>query len=153
MCFNITNQKLMLIWVGFLGLIFLEGEKSGKINVLSKKEKSAFTQNNSERGASNMFWKINWKNKIDVKIYRAHVTINFFGVSVFLLTISVNDPCFVSISVLVLELWNFSFLYITPSIFCPISGDWGKLRILNLEKMLLNAGKRQGIPLLLFLSY
>ena len=49
-----------------------------------------------------------------------------------------------SISSLVLELWQFSFIRdwpeirkseIPPSEFCPISGDWGELWIPNLARM------------------
>ena len=51
---------------------------------------------------------------------------------------------FMSISSLVLELWQHSFVRDWPEIqkseislseFCPISGDWGKLGILNLAQM------------------
>ena len=68
----------------------------------------------------------------------------FFGVVLFLLSSLVNVPSFVSISLLVLELWQFSFISdwpeilkseIPPSEFCPISGDWGELEIPNLARM------------------
>ena len=51
-----------------------------------------------------------------------------------------------SISSLVLELWQFSFIWdwpeirkseISPSEFCPISRDWGELLIPNLARMFL----------------
>ena len=69
---------------------------------------------------------------------------NFFDVVLFLLSSLVTGPSFMSISSLVLELWQFSFIRdwpeirkseIPPSEFCPISGDWGKLWIPNLARM------------------
>ena len=67
-------------------------------------------------------------------------------VDVFLLLLSslVTGPNFMSISSLVLELWQFSFIRDWPkipkseihlSVFCPISGDWNELWILNLAGM------------------
>ena len=62
----------------------------------------------------------------------------------FLLSSLVTGLSFMSISSLVLELWQFSFIRdwpeirkseIPPSEFCPISGDWGKLWIPNLARM------------------
>ena len=67
-----------------------------------------------------------------------------FKVVLFLLSSLVTGPSFMSISSLVLELWQFSFIRdwpeirkseIPPSEFCPISGDWGKLGIPNLARM------------------
>ena len=72
---------------------------------------------------------------------------NFFDAVLSLLPSLVTGPIFMSISSLVLKLWQFSFIRdwpemrkseILPSEFCPISGDWGKLG------MWLNAAKRQG---------
>ena len=72
------------------------------------------------------------------------LTSNFFDVVLFLLSGLVTGPSFMSISSLVLELWQFSFIRdwpeirkseIPPSEFCPISGDWGKLWIPNLTRM------------------
>ena len=69
---------------------------------------------------------------------------NFFDLVLFLLSSLVTGPRFMSISSLVLELWQFSFIRdwpeirkseIPPSEFCPISGDWGKLWIPNLARM------------------
>ena len=69
---------------------------------------------------------------------------NFFRVLLFLLLSLVTGPSFMSISSLVLELWQFPFTRdwpenrkskIPPSAFCPISGDWGKLGIPNLVRM------------------
>ena len=71
---------------------------------------------------------------------------NFFDVVLFLLSSLVTGPSFMSISSLVLELWQFSFIRdwpeirksdITPSEFCPISGDRGELEIPNLAQMFL----------------
>ena len=55
-----------------------------------------------------------------------------------------SGPSFMSISWLVLELWQFYFIRDWPEIrkseipsseFCPISGDWGKLWIPNLARV------------------
>ena len=71
-------------------------------------------------------------------------TSTFFDVALFLLSSLVTGPSFMSISSLVLELWQFSFIRdwpeiwkseIPPSEFCPISGDWGELWILNLARI------------------
>ena len=71
-------------------------------------------------------------------------TSNFFDVVLFLLSSLVTGPSFMSISSLVLELWQFYFIRdwpeirnseIPPSEFCPISEDWGKLWIPNLVEM------------------
>ena len=70
----------------------------------------------------------------------------FFDVVLFLLSSLVTGPSFMSISSLVLELWQFSFIRdwpeirkseIPPSEICPISGDWGEPRITNLARMFL----------------
>ena len=80
----------------------------------------------------------------DVTISRHDVIVKFFDVVFFLLSNLVTGPSFMSISSLVLELWQFSFIRdwpeirkseIPPSEFCPISGDWGKLWIPNLAGM------------------
>ena len=64
--------------------------------------------------------------------------------SSFLLSSVVTGPSFMSMSSLVLELWQFSFIRDWPEIwkleiplseFCPISGDWGQLWIPNLVRM------------------
>ena len=69
---------------------------------------------------------------------------NFFDVVLFLLSSLVTGPSFMSISSLILELWQFSFIRYWPEIrkseiplseFCPISGDWGRLGIPNLARM------------------
>ena len=69
---------------------------------------------------------------------------NFFEVILFLLLSLVTGPSFMSISSLVLELWQFSFIRDWPEIrkseiplseFYPISGDWGELWIPNLAHM------------------
>ena len=74
---------------------------------------------------------------------------NFFEVVLFLLSSLATGPSFMSISSLVPELWQFSFirdwseirkLEIPPSEFCPISGDWGKLGIPNLARRSLMKG-------------
>ena len=69
---------------------------------------------------------------------------NLFEIVLFLLSSLVIGLSFMSISSLVLELWQFSFIRdwpeirkseIPPSKFCPISGDWGELWIPNLAWM------------------
>ena len=80
----------------------------------------------------------------------------FLGFAMFSLPISVNNPSFISISLLTLELWKFIFIYITLSIF---HNDWRLRQVKDnfgknfCNKKLLNAAKCQGLPLLLFLSY
>ena len=69
----------------------------------------------------------------------------FVEVILFSLSSLVTGPRFMSISSLVLELWQFSFIRdwpeirkspkTSPSKFCPISGDWGNLEIPNLAQM------------------
>ena len=68
----------------------------------------------------------------------------FFDVAMFLLSSLVTFPSFMSISLLVLELWKFFFIRDWPEIrkseiplpeFCPISGDWRKLGIPHLARI------------------
>ena len=68
----------------------------------------------------------------------------FFDSVLFLLSSLVTGPSLMSISSLVLELWQFSFIKdwaeiqkseIPQSEFCQISGDWDKLGILNSARM------------------
>ena len=86
----------------------------------------------------------NPKNDNDVTNFRHDVNVIFFDVVLFLLSNLVTGPSFISISSLVLELWQFSFIRdwreickseIHPSEFCPISRDWGELWIPNLARM------------------
>ena len=86
----------------------------------------------------------NLKIDNDVIFSRHDVNGKCFGVVLFLLPSLATGPSFMSISSLVLELWEFSFIRdwpeiwkseIPPSEFCPISGDWGELRILHLAWM------------------
>ena len=81
----------------------------------------------------------------------------FLGVPMFSLPISVNNPSFISISLLVLELCKFIFIYITLSTF---DNNWRLRQVKDnnsgknfYNKKLLNVAKCQGLPLLLFLSY
>ena len=71
---------------------------------------------------------------------------DFLDVFLFPLSSLVTGPSFMSISSLVLKLWQFSFIKdwpeirkseMPPSEFCPISGDWGKLWIPNLVQIYL----------------
>ena len=73
------------------------------------------------------------RDRIHDVICRPHLS-NFFDVVLFLLSSLVTDPSFMSISSLVLELWQFSFIRNWPEIrkseiptseFCPVSADWG----------------------------
>ena len=85
-----------------------------------------------------------WQFFTKVTISRHDVIVKFFDVFLFLLSSLVAGSSFMSISSLVLELWQFSFIRdwpeirkseIPPSEFCPISGDWGELWIPNLARM------------------
>ena len=71
-------------------------------------------------------------------------TSKVFDVVLFLMSNLVTGQNFMSISSLVMELWQFSFMRdwqeilkseIQPSEFFPISGDWGKLWVPNLARM------------------
>ena len=53
---------------------------------------------------------MNLKNDSDAAIFRHEVTVNFFDAVLFLLSSLVTVPSFMSISSLVLELWQFSFI-------------------------------------------
>ena len=106
-----------------------------------------------------------WIGKMTMTSYFSHIAIFFFFWRFFVSLMEFSYWFrFMSISSLVLELWQFSFIgdwpeirnsEIPPSEFCLISGDWGKLRILNFlristNKMLLNAAKCQGYSLYRF---
>ena len=82
----------------------------------------------------------------DVKIFWYDVVIVnfFFYFGVFLLPSVVTGTSFMSISLLVRELWQFSIIRdwpeirkseIPPSEFFPISGDWAKSGIPNLTQI------------------
>ena len=71
-------------------------------------------------------------------------SLNYFIVVGFLLLSLVTGSSFMSISWLVLDLWQFPFIKgwpeirkseLLPSQFFPISGDWGSLGISNLARM------------------
>ena len=75
--------------------------------------------------------------------FRIHIFYDVNDVVVFLLASLVTGSRFMAISLLLLvvELWQFSFIRDWPEIrkleipvseSCPISGDWGKLQIPNL---------------------
>ena len=70
----------------------------------------------------------------------------FFDVAVFLLSGLVTGPSFMAISLLGMELWQFSFITDLPKIwkseiplseFCPISGDCEELGIPNFGRIFL----------------
>ena len=100
---------------------------------------------------------ISWKNYYDVTIFRHDVIIIFFDIVSFLLSLLVNSPSFMSISSLVLELWQLSFIKDwseirksekpSSKLFSTCAGCCG-FEIPNLahvsNKMLLNAEKWQG---------
>ena len=86
----------------------------------------------------------NRKNINDVTIYQQDVIVKIFNVTVFSLSILVIAPIFMSISLLVLELWQFSFIRtwrkirkseIPSSEFWPISEDRNQLEIPNFVRM------------------
>ena len=86
----------------------------------------------------------NLKRDNDVTIFWHDVNVRFFDVLLFVLSRLVTGPSFMSISSLVLELWQYYFirdwpeiwkLEIPPSEFCPISGDWTELWIPHLSRM------------------
>ena len=84
----------------------------------------------------------NPENDNDVTVSRHDVNVKFFRVVLFLLLSLVTGPSFMSISSLVLDLWQFLFYKgltrnpeIPPSEFCPISGEWSKLWMPNLAWM------------------
>ena len=69
---------------------------------------------------------------------------NFFDVAMCLLSSLDTGPSFMSMSLLVLELWQFSFIRdwpeiwkseVPPSEFCPISLSWGNLGIPSLARI------------------
>ena len=87
---------------------------------------------------------INQKIDNDVTICRYDVIVIFFGAILFFFLSLVTCRSFMSISSLVLELWQFYFKRdwaeirkseIPQSEFCPLSGEWGELRIPNLARM------------------
>ena len=109
---------------------------------------------------------VNWKNGDDVTIFRQGVNVKLFDVALVLLSSLVTGSSFMSISSLVVELWQFLFIRdwpeirkseISPSQLCPISRDWGELGITNLARtslikfywMIQNAG----LQLLPFVRY
>ena len=71
-------------------------------------------------------------------------SLSFFDVVLLLLSSLLSGPSFMSIPLLVLELWQFYFISGWPGIrkseiplskFYAISGDWGELEIPNLVRM------------------
>ena len=108
---------------------------------------STFTQSNSMRPVLEISYcsrlAKNRKNDNDVTIFLHNVIVKFFEVAVFLLSSLVTGPSFMSISLKVVQIWQFSFIWdwleiwkseVPPSEFCPISGDWGLLGIRNLAR-------------------
>ena len=86
------------------------------------------------------FWiALNWP-----WIRKMTMTSQFFDMTSFLIFFDVAGPGFMSISLLVLDLWQFFFIKdwleiskseIARSEFCLISGDWRKLGWPNLARM------------------
>ena len=102
-----------------------------------------------------------WQGRQDLTTWRHRP---FFDVVLFLVSSFETVPTFKSISSLILELWQFSFirdwpgiqkLEISPFEFCPISWDRVELGILNLTLMSNVTGccKTPEIELLPFLRY
>ena len=100
---------------------------------------------------------INWRNNNEVTIHRHDIIVKFFDVVLFLLLSLVTDPSFISISSLILELWQFSFIRDWPTIrkleippwVLPKNWRLGWVRDPKFgtnvsNQMLLNAAKCQG---------
>ena len=94
-------------------------------------------------------WPEIWKMTMTSQFFDMTSTSIFFNVVLFLLSNLVTGRSFMSISSLVLELWQFSCIRDWPEIwksetppsdFCPISGDWGKLWVQNLAQLFLIEG-------------
>ena len=150
--------------VGGSGVIFADVFFFKKSVIFGKT--SSFTQSNSVRAVLDIFCKIkgyfHWKcefyilcawNQASGVLWSGHKTsqfagmlssLNFFNVSLFVLSRLVIRRSVMSISSLVPELWQFSFIRDWPEIresqipspaFWPISRDWGKLGIPNLTQM------------------
>ena len=80
---------------------------------------------------------VNWKTYSNITIFWHDVIIQFFWCC-FMSLVKFTGPGFMSISSLVLELWQYPFIRDWPEIwkseiplseFCPIPGEWGKLWI------------------------
>ena len=89
-------------------------------------------------------WQKIWKMTMTSQFANMASSSHFFDVVLFFLSSLVTGPSFISISSLVLEFWQFSFIRnwpdirksdITPSEICPISGDRGWLGIPNLARI------------------
>ena len=89
---------------------------------------------------------ISSENDNDVIFSDMKLSSNFFDEVLFLCPSLVTNPIFMSISSLVLKLWQFSFVKdwteiqkwkITSSGFFPISRDWGEVGIPNLVRIYL----------------
>ena len=102
------------------------------------------------------FEAINWKNDNGVTIFLHNVIVHFFDVVSFLLSSVVTHTSFISISWLVLYLWQFSFirdwreiwkLEIPPSEVCPIS-RLGQVRDTKSSRNVSNGPKCQGYSLM-----
>ena len=87
---------------------------------------------------------INWKKDNDVTICRHDVILKFFDATMLLFSNVVIGLSFMSLSWLVVELWQFLFIKDWPEIqkleipspaFCPVSGHWDELRIPNFTRM------------------
>ena len=90
---------------------------------------------------------INWKKKtITSQFPKLTSSSKFFGVALFFFPILVNGPSFMSISSMVLELWQILFIRDWPEIcksklpsteFYSISGDQEELKIQSLARLFL----------------
>ena len=102
-----------------------------------------FTQSNSVKAVLEIF---SFRDFLEIFFWRHNLPTwphrqFFFDVVLFLLSKLGTGLSYMSISTLVLELWQFTFirdwpeiqkLEIPPSKFCLLSGDWGKLARQNL---------------------
>ena len=89
---------------------------------------------------------VHWKIDNGVTIFQHDIIVIFFFDAVLFLLFSglVTGPSFMSLSSLVLQLWQLIFTRnwpkirkseIPPSKFCPIPGDWGELWMPNLARL------------------
>ena len=86
----------------------------------------------------------NWLQMGKMAIICWHgIIVNFFDVALFFLSNLVISPRFMSILLMVMQLWQFSFIGYCPEIwklqiplskFCPISSYWVKIGIPNLAQ-------------------
>ena len=130
---SIFLQKISTFWQKYFSYSKQQCESCLKIFLVSfsvfLRQKVAFNENVSFTDYASKIWlsgfsklAINWKNDNDVTICRNDVKVNFFHVFLSLLSSLVTGPSFMSISSLVLELWQFTFIR-----------DWSEIGISELH--------------------